>query len=148
MNIVWKILATFFGSGYFPLAPGTFASLIILFIYKYYLSSLSWPVYISLVVILFFIGVIASNRYSEELGEKDPQKIVIDEVCGQLLVFTQLPASWIPLFIGFFLFRFFDIIKPYPIKRAEDLQKGWGIMADDAAAGVYAAVILRIYLLF
>jgi len=147
MKSLCKILATFFGVGYFPLAPGTITSFIIVILYKYYLHSLSWPLYLILLIFCFFIGVIASTKYSSDLREKDPRKIVIDEACGQLFVLFQLPDSWLLLILGFFLFRLFDIIKPYPVNKAEKLTKGWGIMMDDIVAAVYAALILYIYIL-
>ena len=89
-----RILATFFGIGFFPLAPGTLTSLIVVIFYKFFLNNLSWPVYLLILLCLFFIGVFASAEYSSELGKKDPRKIVIDEACGQLLVLFQLPNSW------------------------------------------------------
>lgn len=147
MKILAKILATFFGVGFFPVAPATLMSLIIVLLYKLYLHNLNWPLYLILLLALFSIGVLASHHYSLELKEKDPRKIVIDEACGQLFVLFFVPASWFLLILGFFLFRLFDIIKPYPIKAAENLQRGWGIMADDIIAALYAAIILNVYLL-
>jgi len=146
MKIVGKILATFFGAGFFPLAPGTLTSLIVVALYRLYLHNLSWPVYLLIFLFFFFAGVFVSNKYSSELGEKDPRKIVIDEACGQFLVLYRVPDSLFPLFLGFILFRLFDIIKPYPIKKTENFSKGWGIMVDDIVAGIYALLILRIYL--
>ena len=143
-----KILATFFGIGFFPLAPGTLTSLVVVILYKLFLSNLSWPVYLLIFLCLFFIGVFVATEYSSELGEKDPRKIVIDEACGQLLVLFQLSTSWFLLLLGFFLFRLFDIIKPYPIRKIENLKKGWGIMTDDVVAALYAIIIIRLYLIF
>lgn len=147
MKILAKILATFFGIGFFPVAPATLMSLIIVLLYKLYLHNLSWPLYLILLLVLFFTGVLVSYHYSLELKEKDPGKIVIDEACGQLIVLFFVPTSWFLLFLGFFLFRLFDIIKPYPIKAAENLQRGWGIMVDDIIAAFYAAIILNVYML-
>ena len=81
-----------------------------------------------------------------ELNKKDPRTIVIDEALGQLLVLFRLNPTWFPLLIGFGLFRFFDIIKPFPIKKAEKFPKGWGIMIDDILAAIYAGIILNLYL--
>jgi phosphatidylglycerophosphatase A len=142
-----RILATFFGVGFFPLAPGTLTSLIVVILYKFFLNNLSWPVYLLILLCLFFAGVFVSAEYSSELGKKDPRKIVIDEACGQLLVLFQMPTSWFLLLPCFFLFRLFDIIKPYPIRKVENLKKGWGIMMDDILAAIYAIIIIRIYLL-
>lgn len=143
-----KILATFFGVGFFPLAPGTLTSLIVVILYKFFLHSLNWPLYLLIFLCIFFIGVFVSGIYSTESGKTDPRRIVIDEACGQLIVLFQMPTSWFPLLLGFFLFRLFDIIKPYPIRKVEKLKKGWGIMMDDIAAAVYTIIIVRIYLLF
>lgn len=147
MKTASKILATFFGVGFFPVAPGTVTSFIVVLLYKFYLHNLNWSLYLFLLLILFLVGILASSHYSSKLGEKDPRKIVIDEACGQLVVLFLIPASWFLLLLGFFLFRIFDIIKPYPIIKFEYLQKGLGIMMDDIIAGIYAAIILHIYLL-
>jgi phosphatidylglycerophosphatase A len=148
MKTGWKILATFFGAGFFPLAPGTLTSLIVVILYKFFLYNLSWPVYLLIFLCLFFIGVFVSTHYSTELGKTDPRKIVIDEACGQFIVLFQMPTSWFLLLLGFFLFRLFDIIKPYPIRKVENLKKGWGIMLDDILAAIYTIIIIRIFLLW
>jgi len=146
MKFVSKTIATFFGVGYFPLAPGTLTSLIVVLLYRFFLWKVSWPLYLVLFLTLFFVGIVASTHYSSRLNEKDPRKIVIDEACGQLLVLVLVPRGWFPLFLGFFLFRFFDIVKVYPVKKAENLSKGWGIMADDIIAAFYSGLILHAYL--
>jgi phosphatidylglycerophosphatase A len=104
-------------------------------------------------VLVFFIGIWASNVESARRGAGDPGPVVIDEVVGQWL--TMAPALWlletqtseslgIAAVAGFFLFRFFDIAKPWPVKRFEDLPGGLGIMADDVAAGILAAAVLAL----
>ena len=147
MKNLWKIAATFLGLGFSPVAPGTITSFAVVVLYKFALSRISIPLYLAVIVFLFFIGVFVSTRYSSILGKKDPRKIVIDEVCGQMVVLIGLPGTWGPLIIGFFLFRFFDIVKPYPIRKIEKLPTGLGIMMDDLAASVYAVLILHVYLL-
>lgn len=147
MKIISKILATFFGFGYFPLAPGTFTSLIVVLLYKFVLYKITWPLHLLIFFLLFFIGTFTSTIFSSRLNKKDPQEIVIDEACGQFLVLFQLNPSWLSLLLGFSLFRFFDIIKPFPIKRAETLSKGWGIMFDDVAAALYAGIVIYAYFL-
>ncbi len=146
MNAPAGMIATFFGTGLCPIAPGTAASLAVALLYKFGLFRLSWPVLVLLIVALFFLGVVASTRYSRALRQKDPGRIVIDEVCGQLTALLLVSPSWKPVLLSFFLFRFFDIIKPYPIKKLEALSGGWGIMADDIGAGVAAGVFLRLLL--
>jgi len=102
-----------------------------------------------LLIVVFVVtsaGVWAATRVERLQGSKDPGKVVIDEVAGQLITFLFIPfvAPWWVILTGFFLFRAFDIWKPYPIRRLEALESGLGIMADDVLAGLYAATILAI----
>jgi len=151
MKSLSKIIATFFGVGYFPFAPGTLTSLIVVLLYKFYLHSLSWPFYLLLLFLLFLVGIFTSTKYSLEIKKHDPRRIVIDEAFGQLLVLFRIGESWgtgwLPLLSCFLLFRIFDIIKPFPIKKVETLPEGWGIVMDDLVAAVYAGVIINLYLL-
>lgn len=144
-------LATGMGAGFVPVAPGTVGALegvaIYLAIYALHLQQAPSLIVLAITnVILFAWGVWASNRTCEITGVKDPRLIVIDEVSGQLIALT--PLALLPSFsiravvIGFLFFRVFDIYKPYPIRRLERLHGGLGVMADDALAGVYAAVAL------
>ncbi len=148
MKSLSGILATFFGIGFVPLAPGTAASVVTALLYGLVLHDLVRPLYVILVVLLFFAGTAAAGRYAAELGRPDPGRIVVDEVCGQLIALAFLPGGWLPVGIAFALFRFFDIIKPWPIRKLEGLPGGWGIMADDAAAGLAAAALARLALIF
>jgi len=197
-------IATAFGVGYIPKAPGTFGSIVGIAV-----AILTHPVsLIVLVGLLFFgalglgfdvpmfrghsapvlllvpslvalvvvglIGVWSSSRAATYAGAKDPQHVVIDEVSGMQLTLILaivplglpthlLPAddasvfalysalsllNWKYLLLGFILFRVFDIWKPWPIRRLERLPGGWGIMADDWMAGIYAAILLRVALHF
>jgi len=147
MKIGWRIISTFFGTGYFPIGPGTMASAVVVLLYKFLLSDLSWPLYLLIIIVLFIVGGIAATKYSSALQQKDPRKIVIDEVCGQLCTLFLVPSSWLLLLLAFVLFRLFDIIKPYPIKKLERIRDGWGIMADDIMAAVYAGILIHLYLL-
>jgi phosphatidylglycerophosphatase A len=81
-------------------------------------------------------------------GRKDPSHVVIDEVAGQLLTLIGAPVRWAPLFIGFLLFRAFDILKPPPIRQLEKLPEGTGIVVDDLGAGVYGWIVLQALLYF
>jgi len=146
MKNVGRVVATFFGLGFFPLAPGTAASLAVLLFYKFCLASLPWPYVLALLFLLTVLGIICSTAYSSELQEKDPRRIVVDEACGQLFVLLLVPPTWGALAIAFALFRFFDIVKPFPVSQAEKLPRGWGIMADDFVAAAIAKIILHIYL--
>jgi phosphatidylglycerophosphatase A len=147
MKTAAKILATFFGIGLFPVAPGTMASAVAALAYGFALHGLVWPLYLLLLVLLILAGTAASGVHAAVLGRPDPGRIVIDEVCGQLLALAFLPAAWVPVAVSFVLFRFFDIIKPWPIRRLEKLPGGWGIMADDIGAGLAAAALSRLFLL-
>jgi phosphatidylglycerophosphatase A len=146
MKTVARIVATFFGVGFFPLIPGTAASAVAVLAYKLVLHDLAWPIYLSLAAGLFFAGVAAAKVYAAELGRPDPGRIVVDEFCGQLITSAFLPGTWIAAGVAFALFRIFDIIKPWPIRKLEKLPGGWGIMADDIAAGLAAAAIARLIL--
>jgi phosphatidylglycerophosphatase A len=183
------LLATWFGLGYLPKAPGTWGSLAGL--------ALVWPlrlllsavgslqadihfedwyfvvdfhVLALLCILVAALGVLVSSRVAAYSGMKDPQYVVVDEVSGQMLtlllggfsaathsfgtaVFTPgaslyFDFPWKFLLTGFILFRLFDIWKPFPIRKLEKLPGGWGIMADDWLAGIYAAILLRLALHF
>ena len=144
-------IAFFFASGLcagmIPGAPGTYASLATALVY-YQVYRISFHIlpelHLSAICLITLAGVYASARVSRNLGREDPNVVVIDEVAGQLVAFLFLPVSAVNLVAGFFLFRLFDIWKPYPIRKLESLPNGVGIMADDLLAGVYANVILQI----
>jgi len=144
-------LATGMGAGFVPIAPGTVGALegVALYIafYSLHLQQASSLIALAIInVALFGVGVWASNETCAMTRVKDPRLIVIDEVSGQLIALTPLvllPSISIrAVVIGFLLFRLFDIYKPYPIRKLERLKGGLGVMADDALAGVYAAVTL------
>ena len=91
------------------------------------------------------VGIWAGTRTEELAGRKDPGKIVVDEVAGQLIaLFPLVFVKWsmITVMVSFILFRFFDIVKPYPANRLQDLEGGMGVMCDDLVAGAYAAIIV------
>jgi phosphatidylglycerophosphatase A len=146
MKALPRILATFFGVGFCPIAPGTAASFVTALLYLFVLSGLSWPAQALIIVALFLVGVPAASRYSAELGQNDPGRVVIDEACGQLIALFMLSPDPVSVASAFFLFRIFDIIKPYPIKKLERFPRGWGIMADDVGAGLASALVLRLVL--
>jgi phosphatidylglycerophosphatase A len=148
MKILSRVLSTFFGIGFFPKAPGTAASAAALVIYRLALHGLSWLWYLFFLLALFVLGHAVSSAHATELGQDDPQHIVIDEAFGQFLALFLVPVGWLPLVLAFVFFRFFDIIKPYPIRRLEKFPGGWGIMADDAGAGLAAGVLVHVLLLW
>jgi phosphatidylglycerophosphatase A len=140
-------LATAGGAGFMPKAPGTAGALVGVVAYLA-LEALSLGAYYPhAIILLLAAGVWASFRV-EELYGHDAQRIVIDEVVGQMIAFSfaagrfRLPAAYV--IAGFGLFRLFDIFKPFPIRHLERLKGGVGVMADDVGAGIYALVILTI----
>jgi len=138
------ILATGFGVGYSPVAAGTLGTLIAIPVY-YFLSNISSPIYEITLVGFFFLSVWISESAEIFFGKKDDQRIVIDEIMGFLITMLWVPQTAILIVIGFFLFRFFDILKPFPIRRLEKkLKGGYGVVLDDVMAGVYANIVLQV----
>ena len=142
----FRVVSTFLGAGRFPVAPGTFASLLAALIHLFLLARLPVPWRAAAVAGAFALGVAAASTTSRAMAEKDPRRIVIDEVVGQWAALFLAPPRWLPVLLGFLLFRFFDIFKPLGIRRLEALPSGWGIMADDAAAGLASLVLLELLL--
>lgn len=139
------ILSIWFGIGLLPGIPGTLGTAGAIPLYL--LISCLGAVYQAIFLLLIIIGAIwASNRSQLILGRIDPKEIVIDEVSGFLITIIFLPFTWLNLIAGFFLFRFFDILKPPPIKKIEKIKGGFGVVLDDLLAGVYAHLSLRLLL--
>ncbi|SFL13010.1 phosphatidylglycerophosphatase A family protein [Halanaerobium salsuginis] len=138
---VSRFLATGFYVGYLPTAPGTWGSLLMIFLL--YLFPLLNNFYV--VFALSLGGIAIANFEEKQNGIKDESKIVIDEMAGQLLTFftIQKPSLTI-LLLGFILFRVFDITKPLIIDKIQSLPAGWGVMLDDLLAGLFSLVILKI----
>lgn len=138
-------VATGLYSGLLPVAPGTWGSAVGLALFVP-LSFLSFWWYLAAVVALFFIGVWAAGATEKILDRKDPGLVVIDEIVGMLITLAASPVHPLPLFAGFFLFRFFDIAKPFPVRRAEEkFAGGLGVMADDVVAGLYSLACLTLF---
>ena len=139
-------LAFGFGSGLAPVAPGTFGTLAALPLYAL-LSELSLPVYVVVVVGLLVAGIRICERCEARLAVHDHSGIVWDEIVGYLITMVGVPFSWKAAVLGFVLFRVFDVLKPWPISRLDrSVPGGLGVMVDDALAGVFAAVCLRLLL--
>jgi phosphatidylglycerophosphatase A len=96
------------------------------------------------IALVIVVGVWVAGVVEKESSKKDPSVVVVDEVAGMLLSLYLIPLSWTGLIVGFFVFRLFDIVKPYPCRRVEKLHGGVGIMADDLIAGVYTNIVLRL----
>ena len=140
------ILATGFGVGYSPVAPGTLGTLVAIPVY-YFLSNISSPIYEITLIGFFFLSVWISENAEIFFGKKDDQRIVIDEMMGFLITMLWVPKTIHFIIIAFFLFRFFDILKPFPIRHLEKRFKGgFGVVLDDVMAGVYGNIILQMIL--
>ncbi len=143
-------IGSFFYAGLFPLAPGTFGSVVAFIIYVLFLRLLPPISYLSVCAFIFFAGVYFTGKAEKESGVKDPPSLVIDEVSGYFITMTGAfgaPSSVFYSIAGLVLFRVFDILKPFPIKYVDRrVPGGWGIMLDDAAAAVFSAVLLRIFI--
>ncbi|HEX9665308.1 MAG TPA: phosphatidylglycerophosphatase A [Thermodesulfobacteriota bacterium] len=138
------LVSSFFYLGYSPVAPGTVGTLgaVLLF---YLISGFSNLEYVLFTIVFIILSVWVSEVARIRLGDSDPSSIVIDEVCGFLVTMILIPPSIINIALGFLLFRFFDILKPPPIRRSETLPGGLGIVADDVLAGIYANILLQIF---
>ncbi len=149
LNRFAYFIATGFGAGFAPLAPGTFGAIegvgLFLAMSALPLSPRGFLLLLIAVnIVVYVVGVWAANRACEICGLEDPGQVVIDEVSGQLI--SLVPMAVAPSVVGviaaFVLFRLFDIFKPYPIRKLEHFHAGLGVMSDDALAGVYAAVLV------
>ncbi len=142
MDSVFKFIAVLGVIGYLPVAPGTFGTLVGLCTIVILKPS---PVLLGLILsVAVPLGAVSSHRAETLLGEKDSPCIVIDEFCGFLVSFLFIPLSAGTALAAFFLFRLFDILKPFPIRTLESsLRGGLGVMADDIMAGVYTNIILH-----
>lgn len=137
-----NVISTAFGAGYSPIAPGTAGSAVglVLFVAVHRLPAAGQ---IAAVVLGFLGGVVAATATARAVGRKDPGLVVWDEVIGMWASLALLPLTPGTAIAGFLLFRIMDIVKPYPARDLERLPDGWGIMADDLMAGLYANLLLR-----
>lgn len=155
-----KLLVSCFGLGHLPIAPGTWGSLppAIIFALMCYFGASAMSISIVMAGLILtgsFVCVKFAPASIEATGKSDPSEVVVDELAGQAVTFLALLTTPITekhiiiiTILGFLLFRFFDILKPWPIRKLEKLPKGWGILADDLLAGVYALIILNICIWF
>jgi phosphatidylglycerophosphatase A len=132
--------------GYFPVAPGTVGSAAGLIVYLLVWWTGSPLLEAGFIVALFAAGVWAGTISERYFGGIDPGPIVMDEVVGMLITLAFIPVGWSGALAGFFLFRVFDVFKPWPARSLERLHGGLGVMADDAMAAVYANLSLRLLL--
>jgi phosphatidylglycerophosphatase A len=150
---LWSTLvATFFGIGFLKPAPGTWGSLAAVILWATATASIPptarlWATLIAVVGVTV-IGIPAATQISRAFRVADPQFVVIDEVAGQLVALIGVPLAWKTFLAGFILFRVFDIWKPFPIRRLEQLPEGAGIVVDDLGAGIYALIVMHLLLHF
>jgi phosphatidylglycerophosphatase A len=134
-------LATVFGVGYIPIAPGTFGSLAGLLLWVLLPES---PIAQLLAIVMLFVAGSWSGSIAERhFGRTDPGQVVIDEVMGMLITLFLNPVGWRGATVAFFVFRAADVVKPYPANQLEKLPGGIGVMADDGMAAVYANIAVR-----
>lgn len=136
-------LATGFGSGYSPLAPGTAGTAVglALFVPLHRLAPRTQAI---VTLVGFLVGIWASSRVARRVAKKDPGIVVFDEIVGIWATLLFLPFTPVTAVLGFLIFRLLDMIKPFPARQFEALPGGLGIMADDLMAGIYANLLLRV----
>ena len=144
-----RLIVTFFYIGYVKIAPGSIASLVTTLIFYFFAKHLISSLFIIIILITSILAFFAVSIYAYEMSEKDRSEIVIDEVIGQsiallpLLLFEQTnPPQLFMCVISLLFFRFFDIIKPYPINKFDRMNNTFGVIFDDILAGIFSALLL------
>ncbi len=141
------LVATGFGAGWSPIAPGTAGTLVAVPPALLAARLLSPAAFAAVTAVLTLVAVWSAHAAAPILGAKDPRPVVIDEVAGYFVTLLFLPPTALVLAAAFFLFRLADVVKPYPARRVEAWPGGLGIVADDIVAGLYANLVLRAGLL-
>ncbi len=152
LKFIYKTIATGFGTGYSPFAPGTAGAILACILLGGYVHSIGFNNntkfqigFIIIITLTTLLGVWATRNLQAEWGE-DPSRVVIDEMIGVWINLLFVPLTWQNIFIGFVLFRFFDIAKPLGIRKMEAFENGWGVMLDDVLAGIYGNIVLQLIL--
>jgi len=144
MDRLLMFIATGAGSGYLPVAPGTWGSAVGILLWLL-VGRLEAIPYSAVIGVLFIIGTFGAGAAEKIVDRPDPSLVVIDEIVGQLIALSLAPAHPAAVFAGFVLFRFFDILKPFPVGWIDrHLHGGLGIMLDDVVAGLYALLVLQL----
>lgn len=138
----WVLLAAWGPCGYAPVAPGTFGTLGAIPLY-WALTWLTFPAYLGVTLALTLVSMAAAQRAGRYWKVADASPIVIDEVVGYLVTMAFVPFSWPAAIAGFFLFRLFDVLKPWPASAFDRVKNGFGVTMDDVAAGVFAGASLQ-----
>jgi len=139
---IWHFIALGFGAGLIKKGTGTFGTLIT-FIYFIFFYQLNLEIQILIFFILLLVSYISVKNTLKSLKIKDPSCVVIDEIIAYLIVLILLPNNYLLYLISFILFRFFDILKPWPISKLEELPGAIGVIADDFGAALFALVITQ-----
>ena len=147
MNRLFLLLASGLGAGFSPFAPGTAGTLAAIPI-ELFLSRIGFPVYELTLLTFFFFSSWIAEKAQNHWQKSDDRRIVIDEMMGYFLTMLWIPKTTLFIILGFFLFRFFDIVKPPPIRLIERAKGGFGVVLDDVLAGVYSNIILQIICYF
>ncbi|MBM4166404.1 MAG: phosphatidylglycerophosphatase A [Ignavibacteria bacterium] len=148
VHTVSTFVATVCYCGYIPFASGTLGSFVGILFFWFVPVFEKEPFQLASILVLFFVGVYTSAIVSKANNDSDPSIVVIDEVVGMWISCAFLPKELWIVIASFFLFRLFDILKPFPARSLEHLRNGWGIMLDDVAAGMYSNIVLRIIIFF
>ncbi len=150
-----KLIVTFFYIGHANIAPGSIASLVTILLFYLFAKYLIYHFFIIIILITTLIAFFSISIYTYELPKKDRSEIVIDEVVGQsiallpLLLFSDTSSpDFFMCIISLLFFRFFDIVKPYPIKKFDQMNNTFGVIFDDILAGVFSALLLTLALIF
>jgi phosphatidylglycerophosphatase A len=142
-------IATLGGTGRFPIAPGTAATIVVGFPIIFLLGLFPWWTVLLAAAFVTVLGCVASTAAEREIGTRDPGEIVIDELAGFLVAVIGYPVALKPVLLGFLFFRIYDIWKPWPLRLLQDrLNGGTAVMADDIGAGIYANISVWIVLGF
>lgn len=146
LSFLAHAVATGFGAGHSPVIPGTAGSAVGLLLY-WPLAPLGTPAQLAAIVVVLLLGIGAAEHVARRVGLEDPSLVVVDEIVGQWITLVFLPFTPLTAALGFVLFRVMDVVKPWPARQLEHLHGGFGIMADDVMAGIYANLALRVLLL-
>ena len=147
--IFHKIISTSLGIGYIGKGAGTYAAIFTCLLWYLFLAGHNAPTFTPLIItaLITMLGIKTANKV-EVLWGKDHQRVVIDDVAGMCITLLFVPVNIKYIIVGLVLVRFFDILKPLGIRQLEKLPGGWGVMADDVLAGIYANIVLQIIIFF